>query len=314
MSDATTPPAPGRRAFLAVSAAAALSAGAARAADPLDGIPMVETTVHLYDPTRPQGAPYAPDPAGMSGAKYRSRAAPGVVGAVAVECSPWIEDNLWLLEACAKDTVMLGCVGNLRPEAKDFGETLERYHKNPMYFGLRHGNLWGYNLSQQLADPAFVAGLKLLGQAGLVLDLANPDLELLQAAVRVNDAAPSLKVVVDHLAGFYPTPEERGAVQAVLAEYRKRPMIYGKLTAFGLGMPKDPPPLTLAANGERLEMLYAAFGEDRVIGGTYSEQTIPLFKAFLAPKGRGAAEKFFWKTSAQVYGWKPREAAQPRLV
>lgn len=280
----------------------------------LDGIPLIETTVHLYDPTRPQGAPYAPDPKGMSAAKYRGGAAPGVVGAVATECSPWIEDNLWLLEACAKDPFMVGAIGNLRPEAKEFGDYVERFHKNPMYVGIRHGNLWGYDLAKQLADPAFVAGLRLLGRAGLVLDLANPDLPLLQAAVRVNDVAPDLKIVVDHLAGFYPKPEETAAVEQVLREYRQRPVIYGKITAFGLGLPKDPPPLTLAANGERLERFYAAFGEDRVIGGTYSEKTIPLFKAFLAPKGRGPAEKFFWRNSAKVYGWRPRAPNQPRLA
>lgn len=303
-----------RRIFLAASAAASLAIGPARAADGLAGIPMVETTVHLYDPTRPQGAPYAPDPTGMSAAKYRAHAAAGVVGAVATECSPWIEDNLWLLEACAKDPFMVGAIGNLRPETKEFGEYLERYHKNPMYVGIRHGNLWGYDLPGQLSDPAFVAGLKLLGQAGLVLDLANPNLELLQAAVRVNDLAPNLNIVVDHLAGFYPTAQENAAVDAVLREYRQRPRIFGKITAFGLGMPKDPPPLTLEANGERLQRFYAAFGQDRVIGGTYSEKTVPLFKAFLAPKGRAAAEKFFWRNSAEVYGWKPREPDQPRLA
>jgi len=314
MSDARHAAGPDRRAFLAASAAASLAAGAARSADGLGGIPMVETTVHLYDPTRPQGAPYAPDPTGMSAAKYQAHAAPGVVAAVATECSPWIEDNLWLLEACAKDPFMVGAIGNLRPEAKEFGDYLERYHKNPMYVGIRHGNLWGYDLPKQLNDARFVAGLRLLGEAGLVLDLANPNLELLQAAVRVNDVAPNLKIVVDHLAGFYPAPQEQAAGAAVLREFRQRPLIYGKLTAFGLGMPNNPPPLTLEANGERLEAFYDAFGEDRVIGGTYSEKTIPLFKAFLAPKGRAAAEKFFWRNSAKAYGWRPRTPDQPRLA
>jgi predicted TIM-barrel fold metal-dependent hydrolase len=279
----------------------------------LDDIPMIETTVHLYDPNRPQGAPYAPDKEGVSAAKYRAHAAPGVVGAVACECSPWIEDNLWLLEACAKDPIMVGCTGNLRPQEKAFPQFVERYHKNPMYLGIRHGNLWGYDLPKQLADPAFVDGLKVLGQAGLVLDLANPNLELLQAAVRVNDRVPELKIIVDHLAGFYPTPQEQGPVEAVLREYAGRPMIYGKLTAFGLGLPNNPPPLTLAANGERLEMFYHAFGEDRVIGGTWSEKTIPLYREFMAPKGRAAAEKFFWRNSAKVYRWTPRAPNQPRL-
>jgi L-fuconolactonase len=303
-----------RRGFLAAAGAATLAAGAASAAESLDAIPLVETTVHIYDPHRPQGAPYAPDPEGMSAAKYRAHAAPGVVGAVATECSPWIEDNLWLLEACGKDTFMVGCIGNLRPEDREFGPFVERFKKHPMYLGIRHGNLWGYDLPKQIADPAFMDGLKTLAQADLVLDLANPNLELLQAAVRVNDKVPNLKIVADHLAGYYPTPKEDAAVEAVLKEIAQRPTIHCKLTGFGLGRPKDPPPLTLAANGERLERFWRAFGEDRMIGGTWSEKTLPLYREFMAPKGRAAAEKFFWKNSAKVYRWKPREAGQPRLA
>lgn len=302
------------RRSLLVAAGVSLAAGGAAAADGLDGVPLVETTVHLYDPHRPQGAPYAPDPEGMSAAKYRAHVAPGVVAAVATECSPWIEDNLWLLEACGKDPFMVGCIGNLRPEDREFGPFVERFKKHPMYLGIRHGNLWGYDLAKQLANPAFVDGLKTLAQADLVLDLANPDLTLLQAAVRANDRVPRLKIVLDHLAGFYPTPEEQAAVAAVLKEYHGRPNIFCKLTAFGLGRPKDPPPLTMAANGERLEMLWRAFGEDRTIGGTWSEKTLPLYREFLAPKGRTAAEKVFWRNSAKVYRWTPREATQPRLT
>jgi hypothetical protein len=59
-----------RRSFL-LAAAAAGAAGTAQA-QALDDIPLIETTLHLYDPSRPQGVPYGPDPAGMSPAKYRT--------------------------------------------------------------------------------------------------------------------------------------------------------------------------------------------------------------------------------------------------
>jgi L-fuconolactonase len=297
-----------------LAGAAVMTAGSA-GAQALQDIPLIETTPHLYDPTRPQGAPYAPNPKGVTAAELKAMAPKEVRGCVVVEASPWIEDNLWLLEAAAKEPWVVGVVGNLRPEVSEIGEYAERFGKHPMYLGIRHGNLWpGYDLPKQVADPAFVAGLKALAQADLVLDLANPRLDLLQAAVRASDAAPNLRIVLNHLAGFYPTPEEDRAVTAVLREIAQRPLIYGKISAFGMGLGAKAPPLTLAANKYRLDRLFAAFGEDRVIGGTYAATSLPVFREYFAGKSRAAAEKFFWRNSARAYKWIPRTSDQPRLA
>lgn len=295
-------------------AGAAAAVAAPVAAQALDGIPLVETTPHLYDPTRVQGVPYGPNPKGVTASQLKAASPKEVRGCIVVECSPWIEDNLWLLEAASKDPWVMGVVGNLRPESPEIGGFVERFGKHPMYLGIRHGNLWpGYDLPKQVSDPAFVAGLKALAKGDLVLDLANPRLDLLQAAVRANDAAPDLRIVLDHLAGFYPRPEEERAVDAVLREIAQRPMIYGKISAFGMGQ-ANAPPLTLAANKTRLDRLFAAFGEDRVLGGTYSATTIPVFKEYFAGKPRAQAEKFFWRNAAKVYKWTPRSPDQPRLA
>jgi hypothetical protein len=47
-----------RRTFM-LAAAAAGAAGTAQAQS-LDDIPLIETTLHLYDPSRPQGRPTRP--------------------------------------------------------------------------------------------------------------------------------------------------------------------------------------------------------------------------------------------------------------
>jgi predicted TIM-barrel fold metal-dependent hydrolase len=303
---------PDRRTILLAGAGLAASAGQALTQE-LEAIPLIETTPHLYDPNRPQGAPYAPNKAGVTAAQLKAAAPKEVRGAIVVESSPWIEDNLWLLEAGEKDPFVVGVVGNLRPEHPELAQFVERFHKHPMYLGIRHGNLWGYDLGKQLSDPAFAAGLKTLGQAGLVLDLANPQLDLLQAAVRASDAAPNLRIVLDHLAGFYPTAEEDSAVDAVLKEIAQRPMIHGKISGFGLGLGDKAPPVTLPANKDRLDRFFTAFGEDRVIGGGFSPPAIALWRAYFAGRP-GPAEKFFWRNSARVYRWKPRRADQPRLA
>ncbi|MBI4891751.1 MAG: amidohydrolase family protein, partial [Acidobacteria bacterium] len=171
-----------------------------------DGIPIIDCHIHLFDQTRPQGAPYSGGGRNKEAAlpaRYKKLAQPlGIVGAIEVEASPWIEDNLWVLEVLAPEPMMLGTIGNLQPEKPEFGEYLERYHRNKLFLGIRYGNLWGYSLVQQVKNPVFVEGLKLLAQAGLVMDTANPRADLLEAVLRVSDVAPGLRMVVDHLPGM----------------------------------------------------------------------------------------------------------------
>ena len=44
----------------------------------------------------------------------------GITGAIEVECSPWLEDNQWVLDVAAKDTVVVGMIGNLEPGTPGF--------------------------------------------------------------------------------------------------------------------------------------------------------------------------------------------------
>src|SRR5208283_565240 len=101
-----------RRVFLGSAVGAALAASA----QPLP-IPIVDCHIHLFDQTRPQGAPYSGGRGNTQPAvpaRYRKLAAPlGIVGAVEIDASPWVEDNLWVLEQEEKETFMVGTAGNL---------------------------------------------------------------------------------------------------------------------------------------------------------------------------------------------------------
>ena len=119
-----------RRTLLAglAATAAATAAGVGLAAQP-PAIPIIDTHIHLFDPDRPQGAPYtgpksSSPPIAATPARYRALAGPlGVVGAVKVEASPWVEDNLWVLEVAERDPIIVGVVGNLEPEKPEFPDT-----------------------------------------------------------------------------------------------------------------------------------------------------------------------------------------------
>src|SRR5690349_18463355 len=128
-----------RRSFLAsATAAAAAAVNAVDAQTPL--VPIIDTHIHLFDQTRPQGAPYAGNPGNTEPAlpdSYRKLKPLEIVGAIEVEASPWIEDNLWVLEVEATDSIMVGYIGNLQPDKPEFAEYLDRYHKNKLFLGIR---------------------------------------------------------------------------------------------------------------------------------------------------------------------------------
>jgi predicted TIM-barrel fold metal-dependent hydrolase len=248
----------------------------------------------------------------------------GIVGAIVVESSPWIDDNLWYLETCRANSIMVGVSGNLNPSRPDFGQYVTRFHKDPLYRAIRSSRFYSADSGKVVLDPVQVANLKLLAQADLALDTANPSMNLMQANVMLADAIPDLRIIMDHLPSFDPTPDNQQAYESVVKEMAAQPNIFVKLTevyhprlADGV-IVKDYEPLRA-----RLEYLYDAFGEDRVMFGTdypnsYGVATIPeeagLMKRFFSTRSREAAEKYFWKNSARVYKWTKRADDQPSLT
>jgi predicted TIM-barrel fold metal-dependent hydrolase len=316
-----------RRTFLLVTAAAGMASPGADAA--AASIPIIDTHIHLFDPTRPQGVPW-PDkndttlyrPALPD--RYRKLTQRlGIVGAIEVECSPWLEDNQWVLDIAAKDRVIVGTVGDLEPGKPDFREHLERFHRNPLFRGIRYGNLWNRNFREQLSRPQFISDLKALADAGLGLDSANPDPALIEDLVRLTDRVPGLRVVVDHLPQLEPPAESqaRSAYESNLRELGKRPQVYVKVSEV-LRRVDGRVPNDLSFYSPRLDELCEVFGQDRLLygsdwpnsdlWGTYS-QVLSVVRDYFTSKGREVTEKFFWKNSVAAYHWVKRQPNQPQL-
>ena len=313
-----------RRAFLAT--AGALTAGTAEAGQ--SAIPIIDTHIHFFDTTRPQGVPYSGN--GVKNlpianpASFRRVGVPlGVVGAIETEASPWIEDNLWVLEVSAKDTLIVGTVGNLEPDKPEFREYLGRYHKDPLFRGIRYGNLWGRSLAAQVERPEFIAGIKDLAAADLTLDTANPTLDLIQSIVRLTDKVPELRVVLDHLPNMAPPIETaaRLSFESSLRELAKR-NVFVKVSQVAQRV-DGKVPTDLKFYRPRLDLIWDIFGEDRLLYGSdwpnsagnwvpYATE-LALVREYFMAKGRPAAEKYFWKNSIAAYKWVRRESRQPQL-
>ena len=330
-----------RRNFIkgAAVGTAVIGAGTTEVSAQKSSIPMIDTHVHLYDPRRPQGIPW-PGPEQPASiyrpflpADYRKIAEPfGVVGFIETECSPWVEDNYWVLDVAAPEPIVVGEVGDLLPGHPDFGEQLARLHKNPIYVGIRLSNLWGRNVEELLKKPQVWADLKALSDAGLALDFGGGAKEV-QQLLTITDRIPGIRIVINHLPGARSPDDaaERAEWQRQTRELAKRPHIYvkfseifqrvdekGRRVTSGGRIPKD-----LAFYKPRLDEIYETFGPDRLMFAsdwTNSEpmstfgELVALDQEYFAPKGRDVMEKVFWKNSLSAYRWKKRRANQPSLA
>jgi L-fuconolactonase len=316
-----------RRDFLKLGASLAAGwASAAVAEAHLPAIPVIDTHIHLFDPGRPGGVPW---PAKTNTALYQAAlpdryariARPlGVVGAIVIEASPLASDNDWVLNQAANHPIIVGMVGDLIPATPSYQRELERLHANPLFLGIRYGNLWDRDLAVDAQKPEFLPGLKMLAERGLVLDSANPNPSLIRAIAGVADHLPELRVVIDHL----PTarvPAETAARDeywSLLRHLAQSKNIFAKLSEVAAARIEE----TGGPNfyRERLDALWDIFGEDHVLyasdwpnsdhHATY-EETISIVRNYVEAKGRRVSEKFFWKNSVAAYHWQRRQADQP---
>jgi len=284
---------------------------------------VIDSHVHFFDPTRPGGVPW---PTSDTPALFKPALPPrlkniaqsfGVVGCIAVECSPLLADNDWLLNVAASDPFVLGVIGDLDPADPNFRTQLDRLQKNPLFRGIRYGNLWSRDLFADLSKPHFVEGLRTLADAGLVLESANPDPRLISALLQVVEHAPKLRVIIDHLPNAR-LPNDKKALAAFhhdLAVLARKSSVYVKLSE--IPVVKDGSLLRdKQFYRQKLDPLWDLFAPHRVIFGSDwpnsdqvapYDQTFSIISEYLSAKSPEVREQYFWKNSKAAYGWSLRK-------
>jgi len=262
---------------------------------------IIDTHIHLYDPTRPQGVPWPPrsDPLlykPVLPAAFSDLVRPmGVTGTVVVEASAWLEDNQWILDLAKDNPIIVGLVGHLEPGKEDFRVHLARFVRNPLFRGIR---LNGAAIIAGIARPAFIQDLQRLADAGLMID-AIGNAGMILSLLRLTAKIPKLQIAIDHMPAEPPGwPEQR----ALLRELASNPRVYSKVSG-------------VVGHRELLDEVWTMFGPDRVMYGSnwpvsdrlapYSE-VLKVMKDYLAGKDAATSEKYFWRNSQACYKWTDR--------
>ncbi|HEY3835288.1 MAG TPA: amidohydrolase family protein, partial [Bryobacteraceae bacterium] len=209
-----------RRSFLLTSGAALLAAPAQQ---------IVDTHIHLYDPTRKQGVPWPPKNDSLLykpvlPGRYEAMVRPlGVTGTIVVEASAWLEDNQWILDLARERPFILGFVGHLEPGTNEFRQHLARFNRNPLFRGIRvNGNA----ISAGVSKLEFLEDIRRLADAGLMMD-AIGNATMVPGLLRLIEAIPKLRIAIDHMPGEPPGWTER---RNEIRELAKHLQVYSKVS------------------------------------------------------------------------------------
>lgn len=165
---------------------------------------ILDSHIHLFDASRAEGIPW-PVAGDLIYQTYladdvEKALTPLMINkAIAIEASAWFSDNQWLLNQVNQSDFYVGCVGNLDINSAEFSKQFEQFKYQEKYLGIRYGNLWGRNLKHICTRQSVLQHLKQLAQANKSLDVANPDIELLEAVLSIKQQLPELSVIIDHL-------------------------------------------------------------------------------------------------------------------
>ena len=282
--------------------------------------PIVDTHIHFWQVTRPGGVPW-PTPAegpifrDILPADYTAMArANGVVTAGIVEASGIVEDNQWILDLVRHDRFYSFFVGNLEIGASNFARDLARFARDRRFVGIRgylSGPAEGITLS-----PAQLDSLRDLARRGMTLDIISRGTKNPKDQVQaLCTAVPDLRIIIDHLGGAKGPPPVDATWELEIRRLADVcPNVYMKFSSYyDMYAPGDvvfPSPTDLASYKAHFDVLFDAFGPDRLIyGSNYPVVTLggtlaahnAIAEEYLATKGTAARDKVMFQNAVKFY-------------
>ncbi len=234
-------------------------------------------------------------------------AASGIEGCVAVQARQTVEESRWLLGLADRAAIVRGVVGWVDLRSPQVGAQLAEFSRHPKFRGVRH-------VVQDEPDADFMLGAEFqrgigaLHQFGLTYDLLVFPKQL-PAAIALARKFPDQPFVLDHLAK---PPIKSGALspwREQIRELAKAPNVSCKIS--GMVTEADHAHWKAADFAPFLDVVFAAFGEDRVmfgsdwpvclLAGEYA-RVFAFVNDFAAQFTPAAREKLFGENAARFYG------------
>jgi len=295
---------------------------ACQAIPPKEGIPLVDTHVHLFDLHRLPGLPW-PDKSDKT--LYKSILAPDynklikqhkVAAVIMVEASPRVSDNDWLLDHTeAYKDKYIGLIGALEFDKETFKDDFTRLCKNPRFLGLRIGTQYldkPHN-KNYLKGSVILNNLQQLSDAKKTLDVLIYKLQL-EDVKFIAKKYPHLNIIINHVGGVQidgriPSKEWQNSMK----EAASFPNVYCKISGLFQRSSVQPAPKNTGHYQKVLEIVYEQFGEDRIIfgsnwpctlySGDFGEHKAIVDDSFKT-KGPRVLKKLYYKNAESVYHFK----------
>ncbi|WZO99978.1 amidohydrolase family protein [Isosphaeraceae bacterium EP7] len=279
-------------------------------------IPIVDTHQHLWDTTKftlPWLKPGEPLSRSYLMADYlAATAGQNVVKTIYMEVDLRVDQQAaeadYVIGLCrAGDNPMVGAVISGRPSSDGFKAYIGKYKDTPEVKGLRqvlHGEETppGYCLS-----PAFIAGIRHLGELGKSYDICIRPAELADAA-RLVDACPGTSFILDHCGNADVRSKDRSAWKSGIDALAKKPNLVCKVS--GIVASAKGFPWTADDLAPIVDHVLDAFGPDRVIFGgdwpvctlaaTYIEW-LDALKEIIADRSESDRRKLFHDNALRIY-------------
>jgi L-fuconolactonase len=274
---------------------------------------IIDTHVHIYDPSRPEGVPWPPKDTPIYRtvlpADCRAVAEPeGVSGVVVVEASDRVADNDWILGLADDEPFLKALVGRLEPGVASFAADVERLAGNPRFRGIRFRGPDFVDLE----TGGFLHDMETLARHGLHLDMMfGQETAAMLAALAAR--LPQLPIVIEHIGGVaIDGGDPPTAWVESMQQMAAFPQVAMKVSAVIERSAVQPPPQELDFYRPVLDTLWDAFGEDRVVygsnwpvcerAGTYAD-AISVVRRYFMEKGEAAAAKYFSGNARRIYRW-----------
>ena len=305
-------------ATMTTAAAAHVPVFAADAEGKSTELEIIDCHTHFYDPTRPEGVPWP----NKNSFLYRTvlvdhlrqlKQYRRVTGTVIVEASAWLEDNAWLLDLAKDDPFVVGIVGNLKTGTPGFAAHIKHFAANPLFRGIR---VQVTALREMLSRNDF-SDLNVLADHDLALDI-NGGPETPAVVAKVAEKVPALRFVQNHIGNVHitnaaPPQDWQDSIRAA----GRQPGVYCKISALVEGAARGgkTPPTNLEFYKPYIDVVWDAFGDDRVIYGSnwpVSEGAADYFTLqrivmeYAATRGDDATAKFCSKNAKRAYKWLDR--------